>query len=145
MVEITAGFMMMVIIMASFIKIIKLSSEMTEAAVDMKNNNLEFDRRYYTGYNYDVDGGTAFISGSGETIEFQENGATVPIKLTEWHKKTNDDYFEEWYKNGDKFKLSIPSGNKTIELNNIKLYHIENVRAKDMAKVSVYRYKYLSQ
>lgn len=144
LVEITAGFLMLVIVMASFIKIIDLSSRMTETAVDMKKDNLEFDERFYAGYNYNVDGGTAFRSGDDEIIVFTEGGATVPLQLTEWHKQSDGDYYEEWKKSGDKFVLSNTSSNLKIALNNVKLYHIENVRDKEIAKVNIYRYKYLA-
>ena len=142
LVEITAGFLMLVVIMASFIKIINLSSEMTDTAVDMKNSNLEFNKRYYTGYNYTVNDGTAFRAGGGETVEFHDDdNAIVPLKLTEWHRQSDGDYFEEWNENTD-FKIVYSSNNETITLNNITLYHIENVKDYDMARIGLYRYRY---
>ena len=142
LVEITAGFLMLAVALTSFIKIIDLSSKMTKTAVDMKKESLNFAERYYTGYNYTVDGGTAFRSGDDEIIVFSEDGATVPLKLTEWHKESNGDYYDEWHQNGDKFVLSNTTGNFKISLNNIKLYHIENVRDKEISKGDIYRYKY---
>lgn len=137
LVEITAGFLMLVIIMASFIKIINLSSEMTEKAIDLKNDNLEFDKRYYTGQNYNVDGGTAFRSGDDEVVTIGDG-----IKLTEWHKQAGGDYYVEWYKDSNNKMVLSNSAATPIPLNNIKLYHIENVRDKKAAKGNIYRYKY---
>lgn len=142
LVEITAGFLMLVVVMASFIKIINLSSEMTETAVDMKKNNLEFDQKYFTGYNYDVNGESAFRSGSDEIVVFTEGGASVPLKLIEWHKLSGSDYYEEWHESNGKFVQSTPTNARVFELSNIKLYHIENVRDKTIAKGNIYRYKY---
>ncbi len=140
LVEITAGFLMLVVIMASFIKIINLSSEMTKAAIDMKNKNIEFDRRYYAGYNYNVDGGTAFrSSGDGTTV-------SITIQLTEWHKRS-DGYFEEWHEKDNKFQTfdkkadGTPLNGQVISVPNIILYRIENVRDNNTAKVNIYRYK----
>ena len=137
LVEITAGFLMLVIIMASFIKIINLSSEMTEKAIDLKNDNLEFDKRYYAGQNYNVDGGTAFRSGDDEVITIGDG-----IKLIEWHKQAGSDYYEEWHVGNSKKMELFPTTGITIALNNTKLYHIENVRDKKAAKGNIYRYKY---
>lgn len=142
LVEITAGFLMLVVIMASFIKMINLSSEMTESAVDMKKNNLEFDRKYYTGLNYNVDGKTAFRSDDSTTVNFVIDNVTVPVSLTELHKQTDGDYFDEWNENTE-FKVIIPSNANTMELKNIKVFHIENIRDYDMARVGLYRYKYI--
>lgn len=141
LVEITAGFLMLVIVMASFIKIINLSSEMTDKAVDIKNDNLEFDKRYYTGLNYNVDGGTAFRSGDDEVIDIGE-GNPKKIVLTEWHKLAGSDYYEEWHVGNSKKMELFPVTETPITLNYIKLYHIENVRDKNAAKVNIYRYKY---
>jgi len=142
LVEITAGFLMLVVIMASFIKMINLSSEMTESAVDMKKNNLEFDRKYYTGFNYNVDGKTAFRSDDSTTVKFVIDNVTVPVSLMELHKQTDGDYFDEWNENTE-FKVIIPSNANTMELKNIKVFHIENIRDYDMARVGLYRYKYI--
>ncbi len=142
LVEITAGFLMLVVIMASFIKMINLSSEMTESAVDMKKNNLEFDRKYYTGLNYNVEGKTAFRSDDSTTVNFVIDNVTVPLSLTELHKQTDGDYFDEWNENTE-FKVIIPSNANTMELKNIKVFHIENIRDYDMARVGLYRYKYI--
>lgn len=142
LVEITAGFLMLVVIMASFIKIINLSSEMTESAVDMKKNNLEFDRKYYDGLNYNIDGKTAFRSDDSTIVNFVIDNVTVPVSLTELHKQTDGDYFDEWNENTE-FKVVIPSDAEPMELNNIKVFHIENIRDYDMARVGLYRYKYI--
>ena len=141
LVEITAGFLMLVIIMASFIKIINLSSEMTEKAIDLKNDNLEFDKRYYAGQNYNVDGGTAFRSGDDEVIDLGE-GDPKKLTLTEWHKQAGSDYYVEWYKDSNNKMVTDDPAATHIPLNNIKLYHIENVRDKKAAKGNIYRYKY---
>ena len=142
LVEITAGFLMLVVIMASFIKIINLSSEMTESAVDMKKNNLEFDRKYYDGLNYNIDGKTAFRSDDSTIVNFVIDNVTVPVSLTELHKQTDGDYFDEWNENTE-FKVVIPSDAEPMELNNIKVFHIENIRDYGMARVGLYRYKYI--
>ena len=57
LVEVTAGFLMLIVIMTSFIKIINLSSEMTNTATDMKTKNLAFEEEYYKGVNYKITGG----------------------------------------------------------------------------------------
>ncbi len=141
LVEITAGFLMLVVVMVSFIKIINLSSEMTKTAIDIKSKNIEFDRRYYAGYNYNVDGGAAFrVSGDGTTV-------SITMQLTEWHKMSSGDYFEEWHEKDGKLQTfdkkadGTPLNGQVISISNIVLYRIENVRDKNMAKVNIYRYK----
>ena len=49
---------------------------------------------------------------------------------------------ELWHESNGKFVQSTPTNARVFELNNIKLYHIENVRDKTIAKGNIYRYKY---
>ena len=150
LVEVTAGFLMMAVVLASFIKIIKLSSEMTTAAVDTKKNNLEFEEKYYQGYNYKVGSDTAFRSDM--TVK-DTSGNELEITLSEWHKQTDGDYYVEWHEHTDglfkRFKSdgtlleNVSEDNlNTIKVDSIKLQRIENIRDLDMARKCIYRYKF---
>lgn len=121
LVEITAGFLMLVVIMTSFIKIIKLSSEMTATAVKTKQNSVDFDETYYNGFNYKVDKDYAFRT--------EETGAKlqVNVALTELKRDENG---------------VLTKTDKKISLNNISIYQIENVKDLTKSRSKVFRYYY---
>ena len=151
LVEVTAGFLMMAVVLTTFIKIIRLSSEMTATAVDTKKNNLEFEEKYYQGYNYKVGSDTAFRS---EMTVKDTNNTDMAITLSEWHKQDDGDYFVEWHEDTDgKFKRFKSDGTllenisdddlKIIPVDQLKLKRIENIRDMEMARKCIYRYEYI--
>ena len=50
LVEIMAGFTLLVVLMTSFVKIIRLSALLTETAVDVRKNSNDFEKKYYDGF-----------------------------------------------------------------------------------------------
>ena len=144
LVEITAGFLMMAVIFVSFIKIIKLSSTMTTAAIDYKNNTLGFEEKYYNGYNYKV----KYKNTSEYAFRNEDNGIEIMTKgnivLTEWHKEDDGDFFTEWHRDEDGQMTSVALGDNpvTVKLNNISLMMIENIRDSGISKYKIFRYLY---
>ena len=113
LVEIVVGFVLIAILFGSFIKIIDLSSEMTQTSVDTRKNNNELKSRYYDGYNYNQNGKQVFSVDTGAQVSIQE-----------WHK--DGDYFTEWKKKASgEFEESTPTG-IVIQLNNTLLHVITN-------------------
>lgn len=117
LVEVMAGFSLLVVLMVSFVKIIKLSSDLTNAAVEMRNNNTDFYETYYSGENYYVNGKTAFR-------KTKENSINLSIEIKEYSSGS----FEE-----------VLDGSSFV-LNNVKIKKIENINDISMAKNSVFRY-----
>ncbi len=146
LVEITAGFLMMAVIFISFIKIIKLSSTMTTAAIDYKNYTLGFEEKYYNGYNYKI----KYKNTSDYAFRNNENGMELITKgniiLTEWHKEADGEYFEEWHPDAEGQMASFESENTpvTIKLEDVGLVMIENVRDSSISKYKIFRYVYTS-
>ena len=143
LVEITAGFLMMAVIFTSFIKIIELSSEMTSAAIDMKNNSIAFEEQYYKGQNNKTsDNKYAFRTASEGMVI-----AGTTVSITEWHKQ-NDGYFQEWHKGTDgKFKtFTTINGNAIIGesylVSDCAIVQIENVHDKNKSRKKVFRYTF---
>lgn len=130
LVEVTAGFLMLIVIMTSFIKIINLSSEMTNAATDMKSKNLAFEEEYYKGVNYkltsgDYNGQYAFREYSSMLLK-DKTGNVISVTLTECQKDSSGEF------------TSI--GANPIELSGVNIFRIENIKDKSMSRTSVFRY-----
>ena len=130
LVEVTAGFLMLIVIMTSFIKIINLSSEMTNTATDMKAKNIAFEEKYYKGYNYkltsgDYSGQYAFREYSSMLLK-DKNGIVIPVTLTECQKDSSGEF------------TSI--GASTITLSGVNIYKIENIKDTSLTRKSVFRY-----
>ena len=130
LVEVTAGFLMLIVIMTSFIKIINLSSEMTNTATDMKTKNLAFEEEYYKGYNYKLTSGEnngqyAFRDYSSMLLK-DKTGIVIPVTLTECQKDSSGEY--------------ISTGASTITLPGVNIFRIENVKDKSISRTSVFRY-----
>ena len=124
LVEIVVGFLLLVVILTSFIKIINLSSELTSAAVDSKKDKLEFEEKYYNGVNYTVSNGSTTVNA------FRDTGTDVfgtdPIVLTEVYKDSNGKFQD---------KSTV-----TITFDNIKLLLIENLNDKTISRMRIFRY-----
>ena len=124
LVEIIVGFLLLVVILTSFIKIINLSSELTAAAVDSKNDKLEFEEKYYNGVNYPV------VNGSTTVNAFRETGNDIfgsdPIILKEVYKDSNGKFQDK--------------GTVTVSFDNIKLLLIENLNDKTISRMRIFRY-----
>ncbi len=131
LVEITIGFLMLAIILTSFIKILKLSTEMTEDAVKTKDKNLLFEEKYYAGYNYIVD-----FNGSSNYAFREDSNSILPMTI-ELKPLKSDKFFV----NGAINNNNNDSG-EAIVLSNTKLKIIENYRDMEIARKSIFRYVY---
>ncbi len=133
LVEVMAGFSLLVVLMVSFVKIIKMSSELTTAAVDAKNMTLEFYNKYYSGENYYYNGNKnkpAFrLSKNNEDTVLDINGNPLVINISEYRP---DDETSET--DGASTELL------NYNLSNVKLKKIENIYDDTITKVSVFRY-----
>ena len=125
LVEVIVGFLLLVVIMTTFIKIINLSSELTSAALDSKKDKLEFESKYYDGVNYPV------TNGSTSTNAFRETGTDIfgdtPIVLTEVKKDNNG-------------KFQNNDNAVAISFTNIKLILIENLNDRTISRMRIFRY-----
>ena len=137
LVEITAGFLMLIVIMTSFIKIINLSSEMTNTATDMKTKNLEFEKAFRNGVNYKVTGGSyngqyAFREYDSMILKRKVNDNSedyqiISVELTECQKDSSGSF------------LKNPSATP-ITLSDVHIFRIENLKDTSMSRISVFRY-----
>lgn len=141
LVEVTCGFLLLVVAMTAFIRIIKLSSELTSAAVKTKENSSKFEELYFNGSNYEVK------TDKSAFRKNEEMDVPIDIVLTEW-TPDGKGYFNEWYKNGNG-KMESPDsvtngastpGSKSVTLKNVKLKRIENIYEASAAKICVFRY-----
>lgn len=131
LVEVVAGFVVLVIAFASFIKIINISSDMTQSSVDTRNVNNELKEYYYNGYYDKKDNNDVFSNGASQNEIF----------LTEWHK--DGDYFNEWKKQdsgnfggvSDTNNTKISLGNMELDIINGKL----NISSTDFFARFVYK------
>ena len=114
MVEIVVGFVLLAIVAASFIKIIDLSSDMTQKSVDVQNENNDIKKRYYEGYNYSDNNKQVF------SVE-----SPISVELQEWHKE--GDFFTEWHKDSSGQFVSQESSSTPFEINT-KLYTIRDTK-----------------
>ena len=130
LVEITAGFLMLIVIMASFVKIINLSSEMTNTATEMKTKNLEFEKAFRDGVNYKVSGGSyngqyAFRDYNSMILK-DNNDSAIEIYLAECQKDSSGSY--------------VLTGNNSIKLSDVYIFRIENIKDSSKSRLSVFRY-----
>ncbi len=120
LVEVMAGFSLLVVIMVSLVKIIKLSSELTTAAADFKTKTMSFYERYYSGKNYKADK-------DKPAFRLSKNAANVvkgTITITE---KTSGD--------------SLYSGEMvSTVLTDVKIKKIENIYDSKISRIIVHRY-----
>jgi len=172
LVEIMAGFTLLVVLMTSFVKIIRLSALLTETAVDVRKNSNDFEKKYYDGVNYKV-------NNNGEKIAFRDetNGTIIDkynsenpsdskksIYVNEWykdtvngnfkeyHKDSSTDTFKKYYKNStgnyvevsetDDYDSIVLSSQNPKILKNVKIIRIENLY--DMTKSRDYIFRYLN-
>ncbi len=145
LVEVLAGFTLLVVLVTSFVKIIKLSSELTSVAVETKNKSFEFEEKFYEGKNYPVSGSNknAFREGSSIYVKDKEGNAfsTYIYEMTsEDYKNKNFDKYSSG-KNSDPLNPNLEeNGLFFSDLSNIKLIMIENVYDLSIARKKVYRY-----
>ena len=142
LVEVLAGFLLLVVVMTGFTKIIQLSSKLTTISADTKKNNLDFEKKYYEGTNYQVD----YKSGN-TTIKkyaFRENGSNVingygkgNIFIAECKLNNEGSDFEK--RNTETNIWSFDPSEKMI-LSNVELIQIENLYDANIARQKVLRY-----
>ena len=142
LVEVLAGFTLLVVLVTSFIKIIKLSSELTSVAVETKNKNLEFEEKYYEGINYTLDGTTNKAFRNGDSIYIKDKEGNIFNIYV--YEMTQDDYknksFEK-YSSGKVTDSTVLDQNLFYcDLSNIKLIQVENIHDTNIARNKVYRY-----
>lgn len=120
LVEVMAGFSLLIVIMVSLVKIINLSSELTAAAVDFKTKSMSFYERYYSGMNYKADNNSPAFRLSKNSINLVKETITIT-------EETSSD--------------SLYSGQLvSIELNDVKLKKIENIYDDKISRIIVHRY-----
>ncbi len=148
-VEGIAGFMLIVVLLTSFVKMIKLSSELTIASADAKQNSIEFNEKYYTGKNYKVKYNKtdvlAFREDTANIVE--DDTGEMMIYIEEWHLNTDQTkgIYQEYTKNDQ----GVYSENTDITqspwlLQNMVMRKIENIYDLSIARTCVYRYTSLS-
>lgn len=136
LVEVMAGFSLLVVLMVSFVKIINISSDLITAAVDTKEKTSDFYKSYFSGRNYYTaiknnastnNDKPAFRLSTENAIEFQNEDGTIN---TEINIVEVFDYGEEGKKYSAPFELS----------KEIKLKRIENVYDYNISRICVFRY-----
>jgi Tfp pilus assembly protein PilE len=149
-VEGMAGFMLIVVLLASFVKIIRLSSNLTIAASDAKLNSVEFNEKYYTGKNYTVkynkEDKLAFRDDSSNIV-INEDGSIVDIYIEEWHLNADptNGIYQEYTKNAQGvYSKNTSTTSTTWTLSNKVMRKIENIYDLSIARTCVYRYTSLS-
>lgn len=148
LVEVIVGFILLVVLLTSFVKIIDLSSRLTTAAVDARNNSSDFDKAYLTGYNYPVDVKTGNTTTSKPAFRTSTNWTAIAqgnIKITEWEKNlSNGDFKEYHYDTSSKTYKSFTNSNSnlmsSITLNKTSIIKIENLYDNCMARSAIFRY-----
>ena len=141
LVEVTVGFLMLAIILTSFIKIIKLSSDMTINAINTEKNNMLFEQKYYSGYNYSVNDTGTLAFRTDMDLTYSDGSAFV-IELNELTK--NGDYFKQLKLNNsgiferDKNQAYI----NVISISNASIKIIENVKDMNISRKKIFRYYY---
>ncbi len=123
LVEIAVGFVLLVICIASFEKIINLSTEMTSTSIDSKNKRNVFKERYFDG-----DASKFHVETASQKIEGADDKIDIVIELKELSGAPGKD--------GDgKLLLNyIPS--TSILLDNVKIKKIENFNDNTMSKTA---------
>ena len=129
MVEIVVGFALLMIIIASFLQIIKLSSNMTMESVDTQEKLAALQDEFYGGVNTDSesigDGTTKFVINPVAGEKSDDANANAPIQLIECDA---DGKIKDYY-------------NATFNLSHAVLYRIDSVD-KNLLDLTVYRLKY---
>lgn len=145
MVEITIGFLLLIILFASFIKIIDLSSQMTDYSIDVKNKNLEYEKMYYgieeksivdAGFR-ELDDIYIVTSGSNQNIS-DSSGTKLQIQICELNK---DDFFA-WVNDSTTNAWSSAETSQILTLNNISLKRLENINDENASKIQIFKYVY---
>lgn len=134
LVEVIAGFVLLVVLMTSFMKIIDLSSELTSTAIDTRNDSINFKKAYYNGYNYQVNGKNAFVSSK----------VALNVSITEWEKDLSTGEFKEFHKNANgKYELFINNNaslyNKNLEKSSV--IKLDSINDTSMTRMTLFRYK----
>ena len=147
LVEVVCGFLLLVVAITSFIKIIDLSAKLSSTAVTTKEKNLNFEELYYSGQNYKLKNKKVAFREYMEVIDTSTN-APLAINLTEWHPDGKG-YFLEWNKNDkglmelhEKDSVGNPLTSVSLLLKNTRLKRIENIYDTDATRVCVFRYVY---
>ena len=146
-VEVMAGFMLLVVVTVSFVKTVKLASELTTASVDAKNNSSEFNYKYYSGNNYTTTYNKKTVSAFRDTASgiVQESGDKMKISITEWELNDVSDRDKGLYKeyqmnNEGKYEETIPDSSKITLLPDVFIQKVENIYDTDISRTGVYRY-----
>lgn len=121
LVEVIVGFTLLVILVVSFEKIIKLSTNLTNSAIDLKRMTIDFYDRYYSGTNYYADNGKPAFRKSKNS----ENTVKLNIVIKEYSSEDN---------------IEDASPIKEFALSNVKIKIIENLYDKNISRLAVYRY-----
>ena len=119
LVEVIAGFTLLVVLMVSFVKIVKLSTGLTNAATDLKSKTMDFYKSYYNGMNY-------IAENSKPAFRISKNSANnlkLSIEINEYS-----------FENGEK------TISDTYQLPKVHLKIIENINDKNIARLAIYRY-----
>ena len=125
LVEVIAGFMLLVVLLTSFVNIINLSSKLITAATDAKNSSTEFEKSYFNGYNYKADGSKKAFRTDGYVV-FDKN--TISLVEGSFDETTNE------------FTAYTVEPYFTDTLKDVQLIKIENLYDKKITRTSVYRY-----
>ena len=148
LVEVIAGFILLVVLLTSFVKIINLSSRLTSAAVDAVNNSSDFDKAYLTGYNYKVEVKNGNTTTTKSAFRTSSNWTAIEqgkIVITEWEKNLSNGEFKEYhYDTSSKTYMSFTNSNSAlmvpITLSKTSIIKIENLYDNSMARSSIFRY-----
>ena len=114
MVEVVVGFVLLAIVFAAFIKIINLASDMTQSSIDIRKQNDDLKKAYYSG-----------VDKSENGIVLSSTLIPKTIKIKEWTK--NGDYYDGWHKNSDGEFVIESVSSYECTLNNTALYRIEDL------------------
>ena len=138
LVEIMAGFSLLMVIMVSFVKIINLSSELTTAAIDTQKSYSDFYEKYYEGKNYDSpdDSTQKAFRSINNTNQSDLTCGGVYEQLHMGTSKECKVYITEIIEGEDDW-VKTPN---EYELKNIRLKKIENIKDTDRARIRVDRY-----
>ena len=121
LVEVIAGFTLLVVLMVSFTKIIKLATSLTDSAVDLRNKTDDFFENYYNGMNYYAENGKPAFRVSKNDANY----VNIPIEIKEYSSDSSSEN---------------TSPIKTFALSKVHIKVIENLYDKNIARLSVYRY-----
>lgn len=119
LVEVIAGFTLLVVLMVSFAKIVKLSTELTNSATDLKSKTNDFYKSYYNGMNYMAENNKPAFRISKNSA----NNLKISIEINEFN-----------FENGEK------TISDTYQLPKVHLKIIENINDKKIARLAIYRY-----